>query len=76
VEIRKQNALKEDPTQLKKRTITDFNLTEGRGLIEPGIKVFEETDSNKQRAATGLGNMRIFVCYEEIMKMKKESLSR
>jgi hypothetical protein len=37
---------------LKKRAKTVLNLTAMFGLIEAGIKVFEEINSNEQRATT------------------------
>jgi hypothetical protein len=46
------------------------------GLIEAGIKVFEEINSNEQRATTWQGITRMLACYEEILKEKKMSLSR
>jgi hypothetical protein len=49
-----------------------LELTAGLGLIEAGISVFVDTDSNKQRAAiTRQGIMRMLTCYEEILKEKK-----
>ena len=49
-----------------------LELTEGLGLIEAGISVFVDTDSNKQRAAiTRQGIMRMLTGYEEILKEKK-----
>jgi hypothetical protein len=50
-------------------------LTEGLGLTDADIKVFEYSDWNGQRAATTiLGIMRMFVCCEEILT-EKRSLS-
>jgi hypothetical protein len=50
-------------------------LTERLGLTEAGIKVFEETDSNKQQAATTRhGIMGMLPWYQEILK-EKRSLS-
>ena len=43
-------------------------LTEGLGLTDADIKVFEDSDWNGQRAGTpGQGIMRMFVCYEVIL---------
>jgi hypothetical protein len=48
--------------------VTVLKLTEGLGLNEADIKVFEDSDWNGQRAATpGQGIMRMFVCYEVIL---------
>jgi hypothetical protein len=51
VDIRKQSAPgeAEDPEpEPKERTVTDSKLTEELRLIEAGIKVFEDIDSNEQ----------------------------
>jgi hypothetical protein len=40
-----------------------WKFTEGFGLIEAGIKVFEDIDWNGQRAATtGQGIVRMLAC--------------
>jgi hypothetical protein len=73
-EIRKQYALeeaKEPEPEPKARTMTVSKLTEGLGLTEAGIKVFEDTGLNEQRATTGQGIMRMLACYEGILKEKK-----
>jgi hypothetical protein len=50
--------------------------TGGLGLIVAGIEVSEDNDWKKQRAATaGLGNVRVLVGYEEILKENKRFLS-
>jgi hypothetical protein len=52
-------------------------LTEGLALTEAGIKVFEASDWNRQRAVpTEQGIMRMLACCEEILKEKERSLSR
>jgi hypothetical protein len=46
-------------------------------MTEPGIKVFEDTEWNKQRvAATGQGITRMLAFCKEILKKKKRTLSR
>jgi cysteine synthase len=79
VEIRKQSAVEEaeepepDP---KERAMTVLNLTEGLGVTEAGIKVFEDTDRKELRAlTTGHGTRGLLVGYEEVLKKKKRSLS-
>jgi hypothetical protein len=53
------------------RTMTVLKLTDGLGLAEGGVKVFENIDSNKQRAAaTRQGTMGILAVYRNIMKEK------
>jgi hypothetical protein len=47
--------------------VTVSNVTEGSGLTEAGINVFQSTDSNKQRATPKRRIMRMLVCYEEIL---------
>jgi len=50
--------------------------TGGLGLIMAGIEVSEDNVWKKQRATTaGLGNERVFVGYEEILKENKRFLS-
>jgi hypothetical protein len=39
-----------------------MNLPEGLGLTTAGIEVFEGTDWNEQRAATGQGITSILAC--------------
>jgi hypothetical protein len=54
-EIRKLSALgeAEDPEhELKERIMTVWKLTEGPGLAEAGIGVFEDNNWNGQRAPT------------------------
>jgi len=46
-----------------------WNLNEEVGLIEVGIKVFEDVDWNEQRAANGQGIVRMLVC---LFAMKKD----
>jgi hypothetical protein len=61
----------------KERTVTVSKLTAGLGLTEAGIRVFEESDWNGQRAAaTGQRIMWMLACSEEILKEKKGSLPR
>jgi hypothetical protein len=48
--IRKQSAIaevEEPEHELKDRAMTVFQFTEGLGLIEPDIKMFEGTDSER-----------------------------
>jgi hypothetical protein len=46
------------------------------GLNATGIMAFEDTDSNKlQAATTWQWNMKMFACYEEILKVKMRSVS-
>lgn len=74
VQIRRQSA----PGEAEKpelgpmeRTMTVLKLTDGLGLAEGGVKVFENIDSNKQRAAaTRQGTMGILAVYRNIMKEK------
>jgi hypothetical protein len=56
----------------------DLKLTEGLGLIESGILVFEDIGLNKQSVATTRqGIMRLLACCENILKEKeKKSLSQ
>ena len=52
-------------------------FTEGLGLTEDGIQIFEDTASNEQRpATTRQGIMDMLACCEEILKEKKRYLSR
>lgn len=58
-------------------TMTVGKLTEGLELIEAGLKVLEEIDSNEDRAATARqGIKKAITCYKEILWEKKKSLSR
>jgi hypothetical protein len=51
-------------------------LTEGLGLTGAVIRVSEDTDRNEHRAAkTERGIVRVLACCEEIMEVKKRSLS-
>jgi hypothetical protein len=71
-ETGKQRALDEAEApqpQPKGRTMTVLKLTEGFGLIEPGIKVFDDSGFNEQQGR------RILTCYEEILK-ENRPLSR
>jgi hypothetical protein len=57
----------------KERTMMDLKLTEWLGLIEGGIKVFEDIALNKKGlATTRQGIMRLLACCEEILKEKKK----
>ena len=47
-----------------------MKLSEGLGLIEPGIKVFDDSGFNEQQG------MRILTWYEVILKEKNRPLSR
>ena len=50
-------------------------MAEGLGLMEAGIRVFEDNDWNEQRAATtGQGIVRMLACCEEILNVKKRSV--
>ena len=56
----------------KERTMTVWKLAEWLGVTEAGIRVSEENEWNKQRAATtGQGIVRITACCEEILKVKR-----
>jgi hypothetical protein len=68
-ETGKQHAL-EEAAKRKDRTMTVLKLTEGLGLIEPGIKVFDDSGFNEQQG------MRILTWYEEILKEKNRPLFR
>jgi hypothetical protein len=57
--------------------MTVLKLIEWLGLTEAGIKVFEDSDWNEQRAArTGQGIRMMIACCGEILKEKKMFLSR
>jgi hypothetical protein len=43
----------------------------GARLTEAGIKVFEDLDSNEQRAATTAREIMRILAYQEILKEKK-----
>jgi len=79
VETRKQSAFKqaEEPEPgPKERTMRVLKLAESRGIAEAGIRIFEDTDSKEQRAATIVqGPMRKRACFEETVKEKRRCLS-
>jgi hypothetical protein len=58
------------PPQSKDRTMKVLTLTEGLGLTEPGIKVFDDSSFNEQQGR------RILTWYEEILKDKNRPLPR
>jgi len=51
--------------------MTVWYLTVGDGLTEAGIKVFEDLDSNEQRAATTGREIMRMLADQEIPKEKK-----
>jgi hypothetical protein len=56
--------------------VTVWNLAEWLGLTEAGARLFEDNVWNEQRAATtGQGIVRMLTCCEEILKVKKRSVS-
>jgi hypothetical protein len=58
-------------------TDTEHQLFEGRGLLERGVRVLEDTDWNEQRTeTTRQGILLVLACYEVILKEKKRYLSR
>jgi hypothetical protein len=57
--------------QPKERTVTVTGFTEGFGLTETGIRVFEDVDWNEQRAGIRRGIISMLVCCEEIQNEKK-----
>ena len=71
IEIQKQSTLEaaEEPHgELTERTTMVLKLAEGLGVIDVGIKMFEDTDTNEQRAATTRhGIMRMLTCCEGIL---------
>jgi hypothetical protein len=75
----KQSALEEadEPEpEPKDRPTTVLKLSDGFGLTEAVVKVFEDTDWKGQWAATtGPGIVRMLACCEEILRQKKRSLS-
>jgi hypothetical protein len=50
-EIRNKSALETEEPEPNERTMLVLKVTEGLGLIEAGIKVFKDIDSNEQRTA-------------------------
>jgi hypothetical protein len=53
-----------------------LKLTEGLGISEAGINVFEDIDLNEQQAAaTRQGIMTMLAHYDKILKEKQMSLS-
>jgi hypothetical protein len=68
-ESEKQEAEEPEP-QPKERTMTVLKLTEGLGLNEPGIKVFDDSGFNEQQ-----GMRKILTWYEVILKEKNRPLS-
>jgi len=52
-------------------TMTILKLTEGLGLNEPGVKVFDDSGFNEQQ-----GMRKILTWYEVILKEKNRPLSR
>ena len=61
---------------LRRGFITRLNLPEGLGMIEAGIKVFEDTGWNEQQAVTKQGTVRNLACLlwtesEEIRRERK-----
>jgi len=58
-------------TEPKERTVI-VELSEGLGLLETVIKVFEDMDGSERRAAANSqGVLRMLVWYETILKEKK-----
>jgi len=56
--------------------MTVWKLAEWLGLNEAGIRVSEENDWSEQRAATtGQGIVKVLAGCEEILKVKKRSVS-
>jgi len=55
----------------------EHQLFEGLGLFEPGMRFFEDTVWNEQRAeTTRQGILLMVTCYEVILKENKRCLSR
>jgi hypothetical protein len=50
--------------------VTVFNLTEGLGLLEAGIKVSEESDWNEKQAAIRQGIVWMHACYEILIEKR------
>jgi hypothetical protein len=80
VKLRKQSALDEAKKPLigtEEKDMAVSNSTEGRGVVEVCIKMFEITDSNEKRTATfRQGIKRMFACGEEVLKQCKFSPTR
>lgn len=78
VEIPEQSALEEteEPeSEPKERAMTVSGLTEGLGLAEAGIQMFEDVDWNEKEVATaGQGIVCMLACYEDVLQ--KLSFSR
>jgi hypothetical protein len=74
VKTRKQSAFKqaEEPEPgPKERTLRVLKLAESRGITEAGIRIFEDTDSKKQRAATTIqGPMRKVLALKRLLKKR------
>ena len=65
----------EPESEPKKCNVLVLNLTEGRGLIEAGIKLFGAIDWKEHRAAkTGQGIVRMLAGYDEILKDRERCL--
>jgi len=74
--LQKAEEAEEPKPEPKSRTTTVTKLSEGLGPIEDGIKVFEDTDSEKQPAAkVRRGIMRTLVCCEVTLRGKEMSFS-
>jgi hypothetical protein len=71
-EILKQCAFEEEEKpepEPNEKTMAVLKSTKGPGLIEAGIKVFEEIDWQQQQATSNnKGIMSILAFYEEILK--------
>jgi len=60
----------------KERTVTVVKLTDGLGLTEAGVNVFEDVGWKEQQAApTGQGIVRMLCWLGSDMQEKKRSLS-
>ena len=71
VEIRKPSSLEEGEgpePEPKERTMTVLKLTEGLGLTEAGIRVCEDTDWNRERAAAAGRGITGCLLDQEILK--------
>ena len=72
VELRKKNALEEaeDPEREPKEMAMTFSrLKEGIRMIQPGIRMLEDTASKEQRSVTTIqGIMKLLACIEEVLK--------
>jgi hypothetical protein len=65
VEIRKPSSLEEaegPEPEPKERTMAILKLTEGLGLTEAVIKVYDDTDWNRHRAAAAAAGRGIMRC--------------